>query len=95
MTEQDAIEIVTNAIQTDGMTEEQDKALATVQKAVDKQIAKTPDLEGDGYSDGHIVYDTWICPNCESRYEMEYEEHDHCPKCGQAIKWDGIREVEH
>lgn len=42
MTEERAIEIVTNAIQTESMTVEQDKALAVVQKAVDKQIATKP-----------------------------------------------------
>lgn len=49
---------------------------------------KTPNLEGDGYDNkGNLIYDTWICPNCEKHYEMEYEEHDHCPNCGQAINW--------
>lgn len=32
--------------------------------AVEKQTAKKPDYEGDGYSDGQLVYDTWICPSC-------------------------------
>lgn len=40
MTLEEAIEIITNAIQTDNMTAEQDKALAIVQKATEKQIAK-------------------------------------------------------
>ena len=40
MTPQEAIEIITNAIQTENMTAEQDKALAIVQKATDKQIPK-------------------------------------------------------
>ena len=40
MTPQEAIEIITNAIQTDNMTAEQDKALAIVQRAVEKQIPK-------------------------------------------------------
>jgi predicted nucleic acid-binding Zn ribbon protein len=22
---------------------------------------------------------------------MEYDEHDHCPNCGQAINWKEIR----
>ena len=38
MTKQEAIEIITNAIQTENMTAEQDKALAIIQKAVKKQI---------------------------------------------------------
>ena len=29
-------------------------------EAVEKQKAKKPDYEGDGYADGHMVYDTWI-----------------------------------
>ena len=57
-------------------------------KALEKQIAKEPRLEGDGYADGHMVYDTWICPNCDEHYEMEFEQHMHCPVCGQKIKWD-------
>ncbi|MBQ8803459.1 MAG: hypothetical protein IJZ53_07500 [Tyzzerella sp.] len=36
MTVQEAIEIVTNAVQTDNMTVEQDKALAIVQKALEE-----------------------------------------------------------
>ena len=56
--------------------------------AVAKQIAQTPDFEGDGYSDGHIVYDTWICPGCGEHYEVEYDKYEYCPHCGQKISWD-------
>ena len=87
MTEERAIEIVTNAIQTDSMTEEQDKALAVVQKAVDKQIATKPNRWGDGYYNGQLVYDMWECPTCGKNYELDSEEHDHCPNCGQKIDW--------
>ena len=55
--------------------------------AVEKQIAETPDFEGDGYSDGHIVYDTWICPGCGADYEVDCERYEYCPKCGQKISW--------
>ena len=54
--------------------------------AREKQIAKTPDYEGDGYADGQLVYDTWICPNCGEHYEVGYHDYDYCPKCGQHIK---------
>ena len=27
--------------------------------------------EGDGYSEGEMVYDDWICPNCGGKYEVE------------------------
>lgn len=56
-------------------------------EAREKQKAKKPDYEGDGYADGHLVYDTWICPCCEERYEVEYDDYKHCPNCGQAIDW--------
>ena len=56
-------------------------------EALEKQIPKKPDLEGDGYADGHLVYDTWICPCCEKHYEVDYDDYDYCPNCGQAIDW--------
>ena len=56
-------------------------------QALEKQIPKKATLEGDGYSDGHLVYDTWICPLCEKRYEVDYDDYDYCPNCGQKIDW--------
>ncbi len=56
-------------------------------EAVEKQRQKVPDYEGDGYYTGEIVYDTWICPGCGKDYEMEYDNYDYCPNCGQAIDW--------
>lgn len=69
---------------------QQYRAIGTVEEcreAVEKQKRKTPDYEGDGYADGYMVYDTWICPNCGKQYEVDYDDYDHCPKCGQAIRW--------
>lgn len=57
--------------------------------ALEKQIPKKPYFEGDGYADGQFVYDTWICPNCEKRYEVDCDNYDYCPDCGQAIDWSG------
>ena len=54
---------------------------------IGRQVPKTPDYEGDGYWDGELVHDTWICPNCGKDYEVEYEKYKHCPECGQAIDW--------
>lgn len=56
-----------------------------LQQAMEKQIPKIPDVEGDGYSDGKLVYDTWICPCCNEHYEIDYDEYEYCPKCGQHI----------
>ena len=69
---------------------EEYKAIGTPEEcraAVEKQTAKKPDYEGDGYSDGHLVYDTWICPCCSKYYEVDYDDYDFCPKCGQHIDW--------
>jgi hypothetical protein len=53
-----------------------------------KQIPKKPDYEGDGYDEnGSLIYDTWICPCCEEHYEVDYDNYEYCPKCGQAIDW--------
>lgn len=59
----------------------------------EKQTPKKPDLEGDGYGDdGVLIYDTWICPCCGKRYEIDYEEYNYCPNCGQAIDWSARNE---
>ena len=55
--------------------------------AVEKQNAKKPDFEGDGYADGHLVYDTWICPCCGKHYEVDYDDYDFCSNCGQKLDW--------
>ena len=54
-------------------------------EALEKQIAKKPDIEGDGEYEGKPVYDTWICPCCHKSYEIDYDNYDYCPNCGQHI----------
>lgn len=62
-------------------------------QAIEKQIPKKPDYEADGYDDkGELIYDTWICPNCEKRYEVDCDSYDYCPNCGQAIDWSDRNE---
>lgn len=62
--------------------------LEEIREAMEKQRAKKPTFDGDGYApDGTFVWDEWICPNCGERYEVEFEEHAYCPDCGQAIDW--------
>ena len=52
---------------------------------------KKPTYEGDGYApDGTFVYDTWECPNCGEYYEVDYDDYDYCPKCGQKIDWSEV-----
>lgn len=67
---------------------QQYRAIGTLEEcraAMEKQTAKRPYYEGDGYADGHLVYDTWICPCCGKHYEVDYDDYDYCPECGQHI----------
>ena len=60
-----------------------------------KEIPQKPTFDGDGYAqDGTVVWDEWICPNCGSRYEVDYDEYDYCPNCGQKIDWAEVNESE-
>ena len=83
----DAVDMITMA--TGALMELQEyRKIGTVDEcraAVEKQKPKKPDIEGDGYADGKLVYDTWICPNCNKRYEIDYDDYDYCPNCGQHI----------
>lgn len=72
------------------------KELGTVEElkiAKEKQIPKKPNLEGDGYDDnGNLIYDTWYCPTCNKSYEVDYDDYDYCPNCGQKIL--GFKEMQ-
>ena len=58
----------------------------------EKNEPKIPNYEGDGYYAGQIVLDTWICPNCEKAYEVDYEDYEYCPNCGQHIDHSSLTE---
>ena len=63
-------------------------------EALEKQLPKKPNLEGDGYApNGTFVYDTWICPSCEGYYEVDYDDYVYCPQCGQKLDWSEDRKV--
>lgn len=67
-------------------TDEQIEERQTIIEALEKQLPKKPDFEGDGCDqEGNLIYDTWICPNCEEYYEVDYDDYDYCPNCGQRI----------
>ena len=56
--------------------------------ALEKQIPKMPTYDGDGYApDGTFIWDEWICPCCGRRYEVDYDDYDYCPDCGQKLDW--------
>ena len=67
------------------------RTIGTVEEcrtAMERQIPKKPMYEGDCCDgSGRLIYDTWICPNCEEDYEVDYDDYDFCPNCGQAIDW--------
>ena len=54
------------------------------------------ELEGDGYSDGKLVYDYGKCPKCG--WQFEYGEKDweepYCCHCGQRLHWFESEEQE-
>lgn len=55
----------------------------------ERDTAKRPYYEGDGYDNkGEMIYDTWRCPNCDAGYEVDYDNYDFCPNCGQRLKWE-------
>lgn len=63
-------------------------AIGIAVSLLEKQMPKKPTYDGDGYApDGTFALDEWICPNCGSRYEVEYDEYNFCPNCGQEIDW--------
>jgi hypothetical protein len=97
MTESEAIEKLKNMrlfmqIENENndckFTEDDYKANEMAIRALEKQIPKKPTYEGDGYSpDGTLIYDTWICSCCDKRYEVDYDDYDYCPNCGQKLDW--------
>lgn len=77
MTNEEALEIITNAIQRDGMTREQDMALAIAQTAIKKQIPKKA-----------IAEFRIVCGNCPVCASSVYSTVNiFCPNCGQALDW--------
>lgn len=65
-------------------------AMARFAELEELATPKKPIYEGDGYApDGTFIWDEWLCPNCGSTYELDYDEYDYCPNCGQNLKWEG------
>ena len=54
------------------------KNMEMIVQALEKQIPKKVVKDGKW---------SYKCPCCGSRYEIDYDEYDFCPNCGQAIDW--------
>jgi hypothetical protein len=82
-------EVLENYMQFEDECVKKGFAFKSVIEAREKQTAKKPTYEGDGYApDGTLIYDTWICPCCDKRYEVDYDDYDYCPNCGQKLDLD-------
>lgn len=76
----------TSGVESDVRLTAEDKQ--EIISALSKEIPEEPDYEGDGYDEnGILIYDTWICPSCGEKYEVDYDDHKCCPNCGQALDW--------
>ncbi len=90
MTPQEAIEIITNAIQAGNVTVEQDMALAMAQKALEKQIPNKPITiiaEKDEKIGARVIHKgthIYKCPICNGFFSRINK---HCGCCGQALDW--------
>lgn len=81
-------EVLENYMQFEDECVKKGFTFKSVIEAREKQIAKKPTYEGDGYApDGTLIYDTWICSCCDKRYEVDYDDYDYCPNCGQKLDW--------
>ena len=53
--------------------------LGEIAELKERDTAKTPEYENNE------EYDNWICPNCRKYYEVDYDDCDFCPNCGQRL----------
>lgn len=89
MTESEAIKELRNIRPKGGIIpQKRAEAIDIAIKSLNKQIPKSPTYDGDGYApDGSFVWDEWLCPHCGSRFEVDIDDYDYCPNCGQYIDW--------
>ena len=75
---------------SDAATEENSGAAAEEPRERDRNIARRPDYEGDGYDEnGELIYDMAYCPECRHSFEEGVNdwESNFCPDCGQRLDW--------
>ena len=96
MTENDNMVISSSDLMTilnsDSEELKQYKEVGTVEEcrvAMERIKPKKPYYEGDGYSDGQLVYDYAKCPICghDFEYGINDWESEYCSDCGQKLDW--------
>ena len=89
MAESEAIKELRNIRPKGGIIpQKRAEAIDIAIKSLNKQIPKSPTYDGDGYApDGSFVWDEWLCPHCGSRFEVDIDDYNYCPNCGQCIDW--------
>lgn len=90
MTNERAIEILKCNFRGYNDISDEETAISMAVSALEKQIPKKPDYEGDGYDEnGELIYDTAYCPVCEHEFEFEINDWgcNFCSDCGQALDW--------
>lgn len=92
MINQEAIEILKNikaGFETDEWLCDDAEALGKGIEALENQKAMPVELEGDGYSDGELVYDYGKCPKCGWDFEDGDKDwgEPYCCHCGQRLRW--------
>ena len=67
----------------------QNVAIEIAINALEKQIARKPEYEADGYADGELVYDYAKCPICGRDFEYGINDYgcNYCSDCGQKLDW--------
>lgn len=65
-----------------------DPALEPIKELV---VRATPMKKGNYYSNGYWCY---VCGCTKNKKHVQFSSHKHnfCPKCGQAIDWEGTHE---
>ena len=97
MTETDRIKnalvnVTTLATHSDYYNKDRDdKDIDLIESIVKKEIPRSPIRFDDWYDhDGSLVHDGWKCPNCGTTYEIDDDEYNYCPNCGQRLDWSEL-----
>lgn len=73
-------------------------ALLVAEACMTKQIPVGVYVEGDGYADGFLVYDTAYCQTCGHLLTEDFEpftdQYPYCPRCSQALLWPKYNDEE-